>query len=773
MAKQQTTTDLGFLGIDYQIQLVRYFIEDPPFFMNIESLVDQNMFTDDTLRQIVGFMKDRYSLTESVTTYSDLSLIIRSKVKDTINVERCLSMLEKIKIMDDFRIDLVEENAEKFFKQQNIIKAINKAQDIIREGKCGRYNEIEDIFKEALALNNKKDFGYRIFDNMEDALKEDYRHTIPTGASDLDKVLLGGLGKGELGVIIAPSNVGKAQPLTSKVLTPTGYKCMGDIKIGDYVIGGDGKAHNVIGVYPQGIRPVYKVEFSNGTSCECDIDHLWNVKTYSKHSKRKFRTVSLREILECGVTKQFNGKTKYVFTIPTVKPVEFESKILPIHPYVVGKYLGGKTNSKCEELLGDFWTGQREIPEIYLYSDIADRTSLLQGLIENGGSINKKGKCLFHSSSKKIVEQMQFLVRSLGGVANIHHVDTYYRNKDERTIHLDKYVVEVFLTGIELTSYGEHPILYVKNDAYNNYKKQVYITNVTYLREDKTQCILVNSEEHLYVTDDFIVTHNTSATTGFAAAAAVHACDENNGRGYKVLHIHFEDVEVNIKRKYYAFLTGVDACDLSKPTVRPQIIETLNQHKWKNMLQNNIIGWRPPTGEVSPTDIKAKIRQLISNGFKPDVLIVDYFECLKLEKGSSIEDNAFTREGITMRKLETIAHEFNIAIWCPVQGTKDSFNQQIVGMAQAGGSVKKVQIGHVVISFARTEQMKLENKLNIFVNKFRGGRIDKNAFYNVTFNNGTTRFDFSTETDVDDAIDGTQSYNTNMARQVKNSYKTV
>ena len=126
-----------------------------------------------------------------------------------------------------------------------------------------------------------------------------------------------------------------------------------------------------------------------------------------------------------------------------------------------------------------------------------------------------------------------------------------------------------------------------------------------------------------------------------------------------------------------------------------------------------------------------------------------------------------------MRKLETIAHEFNIAIWCPVQGTKDSFNQQIVGMAQAGGSVKKVQIGHVVISFARTEQMKLENKLNIFVNKFRGGRIDKNAFYNVTFNNGTTRFDFSTETDVDDAIDGTQSYNTNMARQVKNSYKTV
>ena len=772
MAKQVKNSDLGYLGLDYQIELVRYFIEDQPFFKYIEPLVNQNMFTDDTLRCIVGFLKERYALTECVASYGDLSVLIRSKINDAINVERCLTMLEKIKVMDKIGIDLIEDNAEKFFKQQNMIKAINEAQEIIRTGKCDRYNEIEDIIKKGLELNNKREFGYRIFDNMEEALKEDYRHTIPTGAHELDKVLLGGLGKGELGIIVAPSSVGKAQPLTSKVLTPTGFKCMGDIKVGDYVIGGDGKAHDVIGVYPQGLRPVYKVEFSNGTSCECDIDHLWNVKTFGKKKNKRFRTVSLREILECGVVKQFNGKTKYVFTIPTVKPVEFESRELPIHPYLVGKYLSSKTISKCEELMGEFWLGKKEIPEMYLHSDIVDRTHLLHGLIEGRGVINKKGKCTFTSSSIELAEQVQFLVRSLGGIANIKNVDGYYKNNDDNVInHINQFNVEIYLNDVELTSYGEHPILYRKNDNYINYKKQVYITNVTYLRQDKTQCILVNSDEHLYVTDDFIVTHNTSATTGFAASAAVHKCEDNNYKGYKVLHLHFEDTEVNIKRKYYAFLTGVDACDLSKPTIVDQVVDCINKNEWKAMIQDNIIADRPANGELSPTDIRARIKQLIASGFKPDVLIIDYFECLKLERGASIEDNIFTREGITMRKLESIAHEFNIAIWCPVQGTKDSFNQQIVGMAQAGGSVKKVQIGHVVISFARTEQMKVENKLNIFVNKLRAGAITKTAFYNVTFNNGTTRFDFSTETEVDNAIDGIETYNTNMAKQVKNNYR--
>lgn len=472
MAKNNSRTDLGYLGEDFQTELVKCFIEDQPFFKTVEPIVDQNMFTDDSLRRIVGFMKDRYAITESVATYKDLDTIIRSKISDAIGVERCLATLGRIRESEARGLDLVEGLSEKFFKQQNLTKAINMAQAIIKTGEADRYPEIEDIIKKALEVNNKRDIGYHIFDNMEDALKEDYRCVIPTGASELDKALLGGLGKGELGIIIAPSSVGK-----------------------------------------------------------------------------------------------------------------------------------------------------------------------------------------------------------------------------------------------------------------------------------------------------------TSATTGFAATAAVTQTEDNNYQGYKVLHIHFEDTEVNIKRKYYAFLTDFDACDLSKPDVRPIAVQMINSNKWKDLIQKNVIGWNPSSGEISASDIKTKVKQLIASGFKPDLVIVDYFECLKLEKGSSAEDKEYTREGLTMRKLETIAHEFNLAIWCPVQGTKDSFNQQIVGMSQAGGSVKKVQIGHVIISFARTEQMRVENKINIFISKFRPGRITKNQFLGVTFNNGTTKFDFSTESEVDDSLESNQAFQTNMARQVKENYR--
>lgn len=464
--------DLGYLGEDFQVELVKCFIEDQQFFINIENIINQNMFTEPSLKRIVGFMKDRYALSETVATYKDLGFMIRAKISDTINVQKCLAMLDKIKNVETGGIDIIEEYSEKFFKQQNLTKALKSAFEIIEMGDSNRYDEIEDIVKKALECNNKNELGFRIFDNMEEALKEDYRCTIPTGADLLDKAFYGGLGKGELGIIIAPSSVGK-----------------------------------------------------------------------------------------------------------------------------------------------------------------------------------------------------------------------------------------------------------------------------------------------------------TSATTGFAATAAVTKTEDNNYKGYKVLHIFFEDEEVNIKRKYYAYLTDIDACDLSLPDIRPKAVEMINNNEWKDMIQRNVIGYHAQNGEFSPTDIKKFIQKHIAMGFKPDLVIVDYFECLKLEKAETSADTEWTREGLTMRKLESIAHEFNLALWCPVQGTKDSFNQQIVGLTQAGGSVKKVQIGHVIISFARTEEMRLHDKINIFINKFRPGRIKTNQFLGVTFNNGTTKFDFSTMMDEEDVFEGNNQYATNMAINVKNSYK--
>ena len=474
MSRNVDRSTLGYLGPDFQLKLVKCFFEDQKYFTSIQEIVDQNMFSNEHLRRIVGFMKDRYNFNETVTTYFEMETIIRSKVSDAIALEQLLAHIEKIKEMDLAGMDIVEEESEKFFKQQNLTKAINKAQDIIKNGDFSNYYAIEDIVKKALETNSKQDFGFRLFDNIESDLKEDYRTAIPTGADKLDKALYGGLAKGELGVIVAPPGIGKS-----------------------------------------------------------------------------------------------------------------------------------------------------------------------------------------------------------------------------------------------------------------------------------------------------------SATTGFAANAAITKTEANNFNGYKVLHFFFEDEEVNIRRKYYGFVTDIDACTLSLPDIRPIAIERLNADTdVRRMLRDNIIGERLSTGEIRASEIKNKIRQYIARGFKPDLIIIDYFECIKFEK-SDIGDSEWSKEGITMRKLESMAKEFNVAMWVPVQGTRDSIGAEIVGLMQAGGSVKKTQIAHVVITFGQTDEMKTQGKINIFLGKFRAGRIDKNKFLNVYLNNGTCKFDMSeTDDGTDLPFEERQSNRLNeIARQTKQTYQ--
>ena len=467
-------SNLGYLGEEFQVKLVKCFFEDRKFFERIEEIVDQNMFSNEHLRRIVGFMKDRYNFNETLTTYFEMETIIRSKVSDAISVEQLLAYIERIKGMSLEGMDLVEDESEKFFKQQNLTKAINKVRDIVKNGDFSNYYVIEDIIKKSLEVNTKEDSAKRLFENVESVLSEDERLRIPTGADKLDATLRGGLGKGELGVIIAPSGTGK-----------------------------------------------------------------------------------------------------------------------------------------------------------------------------------------------------------------------------------------------------------------------------------------------------------TSATKGFAANAATYKCAANNFNGYNVLHYFFEDEENNIERKYYGFLTGFDACDLHLPEIRPLVLEKLNEDtEIRKMLRNNIKYERLISGEVTASQIKNKIRKEIALGFKPDLVIIDYFECLKTEKGDNT-DSEWSKEALTMRKLEAIAHEFNVAIWVPVQGTRDSIGAELVGLMQAGGSIKKVQIAHVIITFAATDNMKIQGKLNISLGKFRAGRIDRNKFFNVSFNNGTCRFDMS---ECDDGTGNTyendyQSAQFNIAKRTKQMYK--
>ena len=244
----------------------------------------------------------------------------------------------------------------------------------------------------------------------------------------------------------------------------------------------------------------------------------------------------------------------------------------------------------------------------------------------------------------------------------------------------------------------------------------------------------------------------TSMTTCMAGNAAIHLCKANNFQGFKVLQIVFEDTKRDIHRKYISKVSQVETADLNKnEEITESVRAILKNSKDKKLINNNIEILRLESGEYSVSDIKKIIKQRINEGFKPDLVIIDYFECLAPEPGTARLDIT-ERESKTMRKLENMAPELDIAIWVPTQGNRESFSTELLGMANMGGSIKKGQISHVVLSIAKTTEQKKENLATISLIKQRGGR-DTISLENVYFNNGTCTIDCSKTTRFEDDLE--------------------
>ena len=192
-----------------------------------------------------------------------------------------------------------------------------------------------------------------------------------------------------------------------------------------------------------------------------------------------------------------------------------------------------------------------------------------------------------------------------------------------------------------------------------------------------------------------------------------------------------------IQRKHLGRITGIEAKDLSKPDNIELVRKTIEAFPQKEMLEKNLRIVKFPSGEKTARQIERFIKRLINSGFKPDLTIIDYFECLEHESDKS-SSNEFSQEGRTMRRFEAMAGELDMALWIPSQGTKDSINLELVTMDKIGGSVKKAQIAHVIMSIARTVDDVANNKATIAILKNRAGKSGK-VFNNVEFNNGTCR----------------------------------
>ena len=379
-----------------------------------------------------------------------------------------------------------------------------------------------------------------------------------------------GIDEGTYTMIVGRSGGGKAQPLYSDILTPNGWVKMGDIKVGSQVMCPiSGKAIEVTEIHPQGIKENFKVTLSDGTSMECNDEHLFEVQyrcwdKVNKKSIMKTKVDTLKNIMTDY--KSDSGKLKYY--LPMTTSLEFGEKELLIHPYLLGVLLGDgnvtKTTpritntendilekvesllpegmemvledkhtyrlvdrNKAENTLNEYLKHynlqgktslEKNIPSDYMFTSSEDRLELLRGLIDTDGCIEKNGKCIyFYTSSEQLANDVKFLVQSLGGTAKIGKKEACYSTKNGEKVRVnDNYRTYIHLPEsiIPFTS-EKHGKRFQGRTKYNNPIRK--IVSIEKIGETEMQCIRVNSERHLYMTNDCIVTHNTGTAIQIAS----------------------------------------------------------------------------------------------------------------------------------------------------------------------------------------------------------------------------------------------------------------
>jgi replicative DNA helicase len=206
--------NFDYLGNTFQIQLINQIIEDKDFASSIMEVLESSYFDNKYFKIITQMIKEYYKKYESTPSFDTLEQIIKSEVTQELVAKIVLDTLKQIKTAPFEGTTFVQEKGLKFCKQQELQKAMEKAQKIINEGDFESYDKVEGLVRDALQVGILDKGQSDVFNELETVLDEDYRHPIPMGITGIDNLLKGGLAKGEIGVILAPTGVGKTTVLT-------------------------------------------------------------------------------------------------------------------------------------------------------------------------------------------------------------------------------------------------------------------------------------------------------------------------------------------------------------------------------------------------------------------------------------------------------------------------------------------------------------------------------------------------------------------------------
>ncbi|QVN18840.1 replicative DNA helicase [Burkholderia pyrrocinia] len=518
----------------------------------------------------------------------------------------------------------------------------------------------------------------------------------PTGFVDLDR-MTSGMHGGELIIVAGRPSMGKAQPLDARVRTLTGWKPMGELAVGDALASVDGAPSVVTGIYPQGERQVYRVRFSDGRSAECCDEHLWCVH---------FRGWGKPRVLSTGEIRTLLARERYRNRLWIDMPSgEFgHREALPVDPWVLGALLGDgaiggtavRFSVKAEETLnrmrarvdaslelehaGQYdWRIKRRpsaagqarpsanplktaleqlgvwgrtsydkfIPRSYLDSDKDARLDLLRGLLDTDGWVESWGTVRYSTASAQLANDVRELARSLGAWCQIAEKATSFTVDGERKTGATAYVCTI--------SHPDPQSLFLFEGKRERLaggrmrRKMPVITGIEPTRRTATQCISVSHPSRLYVTDDYVVTHNTAFSMNIGEYVAVEY-------GLPVAVFSMEMPGTQLVMRMLGSIGRLDQHRMRTGRLTDEDWPKLT-HAVQKMSEAQI--FIDETGGLNPMELRSRARRLSRQCGKLGLIIVDY---LQLMSGSSQGENRATEISEISRSLKSLAKELDVPV---------------------------------------------------------------------------------------------------------------
>jgi replicative DNA helicase len=523
---------------------------------------------------------------------------------------------------------------------------------------------------------------------------------VPTGFHDLD-IMTSGLQPGDMIIVAGRPSMGKAQPLDARVRTRGGWKAMGELAVGDALASVDGQPSIVTGVFPQGMKQVHRITFSDGRSAECCAEHLWRVWYREWQEPRVLNTGQLLRMLDCqryrnrlwieratgdfghhdplpidpwvlgsllgdgtlsgsGTVKFSTASTEMLDRmrerlddeLEVTHDAAYDYRIVQRHRGRVKGFIGVQPNPLRVALEGLGLSGltsdQKFIPALYLEAHRAARLDLLRGLLDTDGWVERWGSVRFSTSSARLAQDVAALARSLGAWCSINEKQPHFTNvAGLRVPGLPAYVCNI--------SHPEPCSLFLLSDKQMRApqswcrEKRLTIASIVPVREAPCQCISVSHPQRLYITDNDVVTHNTAFALNIAEYVGVE----------QRLPVAIFSLEMSGPQIATRLLSSVGRLDQHKTRTG-----RLSDEDWDKMtVALGKLHDAPihidETGAINATDLRARARRLHRQCGKLGLIVIDYIQLMTSTRDN---ENRATEVSEISRSIKALAKELQVPI---------------------------------------------------------------------------------------------------------------